>query len=91
MRIIQVVERTDIKALNLATSDLALIAENTEKLKCYEFVNQSVLKRLVSLETENRKLKEELDDTKTEAWEKYPVIPIVKRPGKTAYIIYAEY
>ena len=60
---IRVAERTANTPLNLATANSALIAENTEKLTIHEFDHQSVLEKLVSLETENRKIKQ-LEDTR---------------------------
>ena len=45
-------------------SNLALIAENTEKISSHDFEYQTLLVRSESLETENKKIKEELDDSK---------------------------
>ena len=66
---IKVAEKTANTTLDLATSNSAMIAENTEKLTSHEFDHQSVLERLVNLETENRKIKE-LEDTKNRSMRK---------------------
>ena len=60
----KVAEKTANSTLDLATPNSALITENTEKLTSHEFDHQSVLEILVSLETENRKMKEGLEETK---------------------------
>lgn len=60
---LKVAERTSNTALDLSTSSSAPVAENTEKLTSHEFDHHSVLVRLVNLETDNRKIKEELEDT----------------------------
>ena len=67
---IKVEKSTANTALHLATSNLALIGENTGKLTSHEFDHQSVLERLVGLEIENRKIKEELKDTKNRGMRK---------------------
>ena len=42
----------------------SLIAENTEKISGHEFEYQTLLEGLESLEIENKKIKEELEDSK---------------------------
>ena len=67
---IKVAEKTANSTLDLATPNSALITENTEKLTSHEFDHRSVLEILVSLETENRKMKEGLEETKNRSMRK---------------------
>ena len=46
------IDKTAKSALDLAISNSALIAENTDKISSHEFECQALLKRLESLETE---------------------------------------
>ena len=78
---IKVAEKTANTTLDLATSNSALIAENTEKLTSHEFDHQSVLERLVNLETENRKIKE-LEDTKNRSMRKILVFKNIPHEQK---------
>ena len=50
--LIRNIDKTAKSALDLAISNSALIAENTEKISSHEFECQALLKRLESLETE---------------------------------------
>ena len=58
------IDKTAKSALNLAMSNWALIAENTEKISIHEFECQTLLERLESLQTENKVIKEKLEDSK---------------------------
>ena len=51
-------------------SNSALIAENTEKISSHGFEYQTLLERLESLETENKVIKEELEDSKNRSMRK---------------------
>ena len=63
-------DKTAKSALDLAMSNSALIAENTEKIFSHEFEYQTLLERLETLETENKKIKEELEDLKNRSMRK---------------------
>ena len=62
--LIRNINKTAKSALDLAMSNSALIAENTEKMSNREFEYQALLEKLESLEAENKKIKEELGDSK---------------------------
>ena len=55
--LIRNIDKTAKSALDLAMSNWALIAKNTENIFRYEFENQTLLEILESLETENKKIK----------------------------------
>ena len=58
------IDKTAKSALDLAISNSVLVAENTEKISSHEFEYQTLLERLESLETENKIMKEEQEDSK---------------------------
>ena len=58
------IDKTAKSAFNLAMASLALITENTENMSSHEFEYQTLLERLENLETEDKKIKEELQDSK---------------------------
>ena len=62
--LIRNIDKTAKSALDLAMSNSALIAENTEKISSHEFEYQTLLERLESLEVENKVINEELEDLK---------------------------
>ena len=64
------IDKTVKSVLDLAMSNWALIAENTEKISSHEFEYQTLLERLESLETENKVMKEELEDSKNKSMRK---------------------
>ena len=68
--LIRNIDKTAKSALDLAMSNSALIAENTEKISSHEFEYQTLLERLESLETENKVIKEELEDLKNRSMRK---------------------
>ena len=55
--LIRNIDKTAKSALDLAMSNTALIAGNTKNISSQEFACQAPLKRLYSLETENKKLR----------------------------------
>ena len=62
--LIRNIDKTAKSALDLAMFNSALTAENTEKISSQTFEYQTLLKKLESLEVENKKIKEELKDSK---------------------------
>ena len=68
--LIRNIDKTAKSALDLAMSNSALIAENTEKISSHEFEYQALLERLESPETENKVIKEELEDSKNRSMRK---------------------
>ena len=53
--LIRIIDKTAKAVLDLAISNSALIAENTEKISSHEFDYQTLLERLESLKIENKK------------------------------------
>ena len=51
-------------------SNSALISENTKKIYSYKFNYQTLLERLESLLTENKKIKEELNESENKSMRK---------------------
>ena len=51
-------------------SNSALISENTKKIYSYKFNYQTLLERLESLLTENKKIKEELKESENKSMRK---------------------
>ena len=62
--LIRNIDKTAKSALDLAMFSSALTAENTEKIPSQKFEYQTLLEKLESLEVENKKIKEELEDSK---------------------------
>ena len=62
--LIRNIDKTAKSALDLAMFNSALTAENTEKISSQTFEYQTLLEKLESLEVENKKIKEELKDSK---------------------------
>ena len=62
--LIRNIDKTAKSALDLAVFNSALTAENTEKISSQTFEYQRLLEKLESLEVENKKIKEELEDSK---------------------------
>ena len=62
--LIRNIDKTAKSALDLAVFNSALTAENTEKISSQTFEYQRLLEKLESLEVENKKIKEELKDSK---------------------------
>ena len=68
--LIKNIDKTAKSALDLAMSNSALIAENTGKISSHEFEYQPLLEGLESLQTENQKVKEELEGSKNRSMKK---------------------
>ena len=68
--LIRNIDKKAKSALDLARSNSTLIAKNTEKISSHEFEYQTLSERLESLETENKKIKEELEDSKNRSMRK---------------------
>ena len=68
--LIKNIVKTAKSALDIAMSNSAFIAENAEKISSHVFEYQTLLERLESLETENKVIKEELEDSKNTSMRK---------------------
>ena len=76
------IDETAKSALGLAMSNLALITENNEKISSHEFDYKTLLERLVSLGTENKKIMEELEDLKNRSMRKALVFRNIQQDQK---------
>ena len=56
-------DKTAKSTLDLVISNSALIVENTEDISSHEFEYHTLLERLESLETGNKKINEEVEDS----------------------------
>ena len=64
------IDKTAKSALDLAMSNSALIAEKTKNISSHEFEYQTLLERLERLETEDKVIKEEPEDSKNRSMRK---------------------
>ena len=62
--IIKDIKQKSNSALSLATSNSKVIAENTERISSQPFDYQSLVERIEALETKNKELTDELEDSK---------------------------
>ena len=60
------IEQKANSARSLATSSSKVIAENTERISSQEFDYQSLVERIEALETKNKELTDELEDSRNE-------------------------
>ena len=81
--LIRNIDKTAKSALDLAMSNSALIAENTEKISSHEFEYQTLLERLESLEVENKVIKEELEDLKNRSIRKMLIFRNIQQDQRT--------
>ena len=81
--LIRNIDKTAKSALDLAMSNSALIAENTEKISSHEFEYQTLLERLESLEVENKVIKEELEDLKNRSIRKMLIFRNIQQHQRT--------
>ena len=58
------IEQKANSALSLATSNSKVFAENTERISSQQFDYQSLVERIETIETKNKKLTDELEDSK---------------------------
>ena len=56
--------------LSLATSNSKVIADNTERISSQQFDYQSLVERIEALETRNKELTDELEDSKNRSMHK---------------------
>ena len=80
--IIRNTNKTAKSALDLAMSNSALISENTKKISSHEFDYQTLLERLKSLQTEKKKLKEELEESKNRSMRKLLIFQNIQQDHK---------
>ena len=67
-------------ALSLATSNSKVIAENTERISSQQFDYQSLVERIEALETKNKELTDELEDSKNRSMRKTLVFRNIRQP-----------
>ena len=80
INVIKDIEQKANSALSLATSNSKVIAENTEIISSQEFDYQSLVERIEDLETKNKELTDELEDSKNECMRKTLVFRNIRQP-----------
>ena len=89
--LIRNIDKIAKSALDLVVSNSALVAENTEKISSsHEFEYQTLLERLESLETENKKIKEELEDSENRNMRKTLLFRNIQQDHRKASLIKQE-
>ena len=74
------IEQKANSALILATFNPKVIAENTERISSQQFDYQSLVEKLEALETKNKKLTDELEDSKNRRLRKTLVSRNIREP-----------
>ena len=74
------IEQKVISALSLATFNSKVIAENTERISSQQFDYQSLVERIEALETKNKELTDELEDSKNRSMRKTLVFRNIRQP-----------
>ena len=74
------IEQKANSALSLATSNSKVIAENTERISSQQFDYQSLVERIEALETKNKELTDELEDSKNRRVRKTLVFRNIRQP-----------
>ena len=74
------IEQKANSALSLATSNSKVIAENTERISSQQFDYQSLVERIEALETKNKELTDELEDSKNRSMRKTLVFRNIRQP-----------
>ena len=67
-------------ALSLATSNSKIIAENTERISSQQLDYQSLVKRIEAVETKNKELTDEVEDSKNRCMCKTLVFRSISQP-----------
>ena len=67
-------------ALSLATSNSKIIAENTERISSQQLDYQSLVKRIEAVETKNKELTDEVEDSKNRSMGKTLVFRSISQP-----------
>ena len=80
INMIKDIEQKANSALSLATSNPKVIAENTEIISSQEFDYQSLVDRIEALETKNKELTDELEDSKNGCMRKTLVFRNIRQP-----------
>ena len=74
------IEQKANSALSLATSNSKVIAENTERISSQQFDYQSLVERIEALETKNKELTDELEDSRNRNMGKTLVFTNIRQP-----------
>ena len=80
INMIKDIEQKANSALSLATSNSKVIAENTERISSQQFDYQSLVERIEALETKNKELTDELEDSKNRSVRKTLVFRNIRQP-----------
>ena len=74
------IEQKANSALSLAISSSKVVAENTEKISSQQFDYQSLVERIETLETKNKELTDELEESKNRSMRKTLVFKNIRKP-----------
>ena len=74
------IEQKANSALSLATSNSKVIAENTERISSQQFDYQLLVERIEALETKNKELTDELEDSENRSMRKTLVFRNIRQP-----------
>ena len=74
------IEQKANSAFRLASSNSEVIAENTERISSQRFDYQSLVERTEALETKNKELTDELEDSKNRSMRKTLVFRNIRQP-----------
>ena len=80
INMIKDIEQKANSALSLATSNSKVIAENTERISSQQFDYQLLVERIEALETKNKELTDELEDSKIRSMHKTLVFRNIRQP-----------
>ena len=78
--VIKDIEQKANSAFRLASSNSEVIAENTERISSQQFDYQSLVERIEALETKNKELTDELEDSKNRSMRKTLVFRNIRQP-----------
>ena len=74
------IEKKANSVLSLATSNSKVIAENTERISSQQFDYQSLVEKIEMLETKNKELTDELEESKNRSMRKTLVFKNIRQP-----------
>ena len=77
---VKYIEQKANSALNLATSNFKVMAENTERISSQQFDHQSFVQIVEALETKNKELTDELEEFENKSMRKTLVFRNIRQP-----------
>ena len=80
IHMVKYIEQKANSALNLATSNFKVMAENTERISSQQFDHQSFVQIVEALETKNKELTDELEEFENKSMRKTLVFRNIRQP-----------